>query len=98
MLSPTGCEQVAVVIAAALTKPETLGRPFACWTLDRLTAYLNEPKGIAIQRSRIDDRLIREGLRWRRQETWFGARLDPAFAEKRGRLKRSTRRRRRAVS
>jgi transposase len=91
-------EQVAAVIAAALTKPETLGLPFACWTLDRLTAYLNEHKGIAIQRSRIDEILIREGLRWRRQETWFGTRLDPAFAEKRGRLKRSTRHRQRAAS
>ena len=91
-------EQVVAVIAAALTKPETLGLPFACWTLDRLTAYLHEHKGIAIQRSRIDDILIREGLRWRRQETWFGTRLDPAFAENRRRLKRSTRPRRRAAS
>ena len=89
-------EQVAAVIAAALTRPDTLGLPFACWTLDRLTAYLNE-KGIAIRRSRIDEILIREGLRWRRQETWFGARVDPAFAEKRGRSRRSTPHRRRAA-
>src|SRR3712207_3731888 len=31
-------KQVAAVIAVALTKPETLGLPFACWTLDRLAA------------------------------------------------------------
>ena len=80
--------QVAAMIA--LTKPEALGRPFACWTLDRLTAYLNEQKGIAIRRSRLDEIFIREGLRWRRQETWFGERVDPAFAEKRERSRRST--------
>jgi hypothetical protein len=42
--------------------------------LDRLQAYLNEHKGIAIKRSRIDDLLIAEGLRWRAQESWFGER------------------------
>ena len=33
------------MIAMALTKPETLGLPFAAWTLDRLAAYLHEHKG-----------------------------------------------------
>lgn len=77
-------EQVGEVIAAALTKPQDLGLPFACWTLDRLEAYLNEVKLIGIKRSRIDEILIGEGLRWRKQETWFGERVDPEFAEKRG--------------
>src|SRR5215212_6568569 len=45
---------------------------------------------IAMQRSRIDEILIREGLRWRKHETWFGERVDPAFAVKRGPSKRST--------
>jgi transposase len=85
-------EQTATVIATALTKPEALGLPFAAWTLDRLAAYLHEHKGITMQRSRIDEILLHEGMRWRRHETWFGERVDPAFAEKRGRLKRSTRR------
>jgi transposase len=83
-------EQVATVIATALTKPETLGLPFAAWTLDRLAAYLHEEKGITMQRSRLDEVLIQEGLRWRKHETWFGERVDPAFAEKRGRSRRST--------
>ena len=78
-------EQVSVVLACALTDPEQLGLPFASWTLDRLEAYLNEQKGIAIKRSRIDDLLLAEGLRWRTQEGWFGARVDPDFARKRGR-------------
>ncbi len=88
-------EQVGEIIAAALTNPQKLGLPFASWTLDRLEAYLNETKGIPIKRSRIDDLLLREGLRWRKQETWFGERVDPEFAEKRGLSRSSTRSRRR---
>jgi transposase len=76
-------EQVSELIAAVLTTPQDLGLPFACWTLDRLVAYLSEQKGITMKRSRIDEILIAEGLRWRQQETWFGERVDPAFAEKR---------------
>ena len=90
--------EVAEVIATSLTPPEQLGLPFASWTLDRLEAYLNEQKGIAIKRSRIDDLLLAEGLRWRTQETWFGERVDPEFAKKRGVLKNSTRVHLRGVS
>jgi transposase len=81
---------VAAVIATALTSPRRLGLPFASWTLDRLAAYLLEHKSIAMRRSRIDEILLKEGLRWRRQETWFGERVDPEFAEKRGASRRST--------
>ncbi|SRR5579883_2046304 len=91
-------EQVAEVIALALSDPQTLNLPFACWTLDRLEAYLNEEKGIPIKRSRIDELLIAEGLRWRHQETWFGERVDPDFAEKRGASKGSIRARLKIVS
>ncbi len=83
-------EQVATVIATALTDPKTLDLPFGSWTLDRLATYLNEHKTIAIKRSRIDEILLSEGLRWRRHETWFGERVDPAFAEKRGGSRPST--------
>jgi transposase len=75
-------EQVATLIATALTAPRTLGLPFAAWTLDRLAAYLHEHSGIAMKRSRIDEILLQEGLRWRKHETWFGERVDPEFAEK----------------
>jgi transposase len=84
-------EQVGEVIGASLTKPDTLGLPFGSWTLDRLQAYLNEVKELPIKRSRIDEILLAEGLRWRQQETWFGERVDPAFAEKRGPSSPSTR-------
>jgi transposase len=83
-------EQRAEVIAAALTKPDTLGLPFASRTPDRLQAYLGEHEGIGIKRTRIDEILIAEGLRWRKQETWFGRKVDPEFAAKRGRSESST--------
>jgi transposase len=82
---------VGEVVAASLTKPGALGLPFGSWTLDRLQAYLNEERGIPIKRTRIDELLLAEGLRWRTQETWFGERVDPAFAEKRGPSSPSTR-------
>ena len=75
-----GPEVVGEVLATALTKPDGLGLPFACWTLDRLAAYLNEARGITIKRSRIDELLVAEGLRWRTQETWFGERAQPPGA------------------
>ncbi len=90
-------DQRSEVIATALTNPLELDQPFASWTLDRLQVYLNEHKDIGIKRSRIDELLIAEGLRWRAQETWFSEKavleneqanseppLDPEFAQKRG--------------
>jgi transposase len=91
-------DEVASVIATALTAPRSLNLPFAAWTLDRLVAYLHEHKGVAMKRSRIDEILLQEGLRWRKQETWFGERVDPQFAKKRARLRRSIRRHLRAAS
>jgi transposase len=94
--------EVGTVIAAALSAPRSLGLPFASWTLDRLASYLLEQKAITMRRSRIDEILLHEGLRWRRQGSKhcferFGERADPAFAEKRGGSRRSTPRRPRAA-
>jgi len=91
-------EEVGAVIAASLTKPDDLGLPFGSWTLDRLAAYLAEALDIPMKRSRIGELLQAEGLRWRTQETWFGARPDPTFAEKRGPSSPSTPIRPRGVS
>jgi transposase len=74
-------EVVGEIVATALTDPKTLDLPFGCWTIRRLAAYLNEEKGIPIQRSRLDDLLLAEGLRWRTQETWFGERATLERAE-----------------
>ena len=76
-------EQRSAVITAALTRPAELGLPFACWTLDRLVAYLSD-HGIAMRRSRISEIFIREGLKWRHEETWFGERSIPTSPKKGG--------------
>ncbi len=89
-------EERGAVITAALRRPTELGLPFAAWTLDRLAAYLGE-RGIGMRRSRVGEVLLAEGLKWRQEETWFGARVDPDFARKRGRSSGSTPRRRRAA-
>jgi transposase len=85
-----GPEDVGAVIQAALTRPQELGLPFASWTLDRLVAYLSEEKGVGMGRTRVAEVLSAEGLRWRKQEGWFGERVDPEFAAKRGRSSAST--------
>ncbi len=77
-------EQIAVVIQTALTQPEEQEQPFASWTLDRLETSINEMKGIPIKGSRISEIFLAEGLGWRHEETWFGERVDPDFAQKRG--------------
>jgi transposase len=89
-------EERSAVITAALSRPAELGLPFASWTLDRLVTYLGE-RGIGMRRSRVSEVLLAEGLKWRQEETWFGARVDPDFARKRGRLSSSTPRHRRAA-
>jgi transposase len=91
-------EQAGEVVALSLTDPRSLDLPFASWTLDRLTAYLHDVRRLPMSRARIGKLLVAEGLRWRTQETWFGERVDPAFAEKRGPSSPSTRPRLRVVS
>src|SRR3954462_5483204 len=89
-------EERSAVITAALSRPAELNLPFASWTLDRLVAYLSE-QGIGMKRGRVGEVLQAEGLKWRQEETWFGARVDPNFAEKRGPSSSSTLRRQRAA-
>jgi transposase len=91
-------ELVGAIVATALTHPKTVGVPFASWTLDRLVAYLSEHQGITMKRSRLGEILLSEGLRWRKQEAWFGERVDPDFAEKRGPSNTATRLLQREVS
>jgi transposase len=91
-------EQVGVMVATALTKPADLGQAFGCWTIQRLARYLHEDQGMGIKPSRLHEILQAEGLRWRTHETWFGARVDPDFAQKRGRSRPSAARRQPAAS
>src|SRR6266487_4856210 len=77
-------ENKARVLEAALTRPKDLNLGFTCWTFERLAAYVKEQLGMQMKKTRIFEILQEEGLRWRKQETWFGERLDPEFAQKRG--------------
>ncbi|HEY3992634.1 MAG TPA: helix-turn-helix domain-containing protein [Ktedonobacteraceae bacterium] len=73
----------ARVIATALSSPKNLGLPFASWTMERLACYLHE-QGIRMGKTRMFEILQEEGLRWRKQEGWFGQRVDPDFARAKG--------------
>ena len=59
--------------------------------MDRLQVSLGEEKALAMKRSRISEILVEEGLRWRKQETWFGERVDPDFAKKKPGVRRMVR-------
>jgi transposase len=85
-------EVKAQIIAAALTHPRDVGRQFNCWTFERLAVYVREVLGFSIKKTRIFEILHEEGLRWRQQESWFGERVDPDFAKKRGPSSGSARR------
>jgi transposase len=84
-------ENKARVLEAALTRPSDLNLGFSSWTFERLAAYVREQLGLTMKKTRIFEILQEEGLRWRKQETWFGERLDPDFAKKRGLSKPSDR-------
>jgi transposase len=76
---------VSEIIQTALSRPQDLGEEGdTTWTLDRLVDDLHRVKGIRMKRSRISEIFIAEGLSWRHEETWFGDRVDPDFAKKRG--------------
>lgn len=77
-------EVTGQIVATALTPPQTLGQAFASWTYERLAIYLAEQRQVRMKKTRIFEILQAEGLRWRHQETWFGERVDPDFAQKRG--------------
>ena len=81
---------VSEIIQTALSKPQEVGEDYAMWTLDRLVEHRQRVKGIRMKRSRISEIFLAEGLSWRHDETWFGERADPDFAQKRGPLKPST--------
>jgi transposase len=76
----------------ALQKPRSLGYPFALWTLERLQTAFREREDIHLSDSTIWTWLDEEGLKWKRQQSWFrdAAKQDPQFAEKRGPSSRPT--------
>lgn len=82
-------EDKARIIATALSDPSEVGESYASWTFERLASHVQEKLGIPMKKTRVFELLQAEGLRWRKQETWFGERVDPDFAQKRGLSKRS---------
>jgi transposase len=74
------------LINLALQKPNSLGYPFALWTLERLQTAFKERKEIHLSDSTIWEWLADEGLVWKRQQSWFHEpeKHDPEFVEKRG--------------
>lgn len=78
----------SALVALAVQKPESLGYPYALWTLERLQSAFDERHGVHLSDSTIWEWLAAEGLQWRQQQSWFREveQLDPHFAEKRGPL------------
>lgn len=74
------------VIELARKKPGSVGRPFGLWTLERLQVAFQEQEGVHLSKSTIWEWLDREGLEWKRQESWFedSEHQDPEFVPKRG--------------
>ena len=74
------------LINLALQKPDSLGYPFHLWTLMRLQRAFEEREGMHLSDSTIWEWLDAEGLKWKRQQSWFhdAEKHDPEFTEKRG--------------
>lgn len=74
------------LLSLALQKPRSLGYPHELWTLERLQVAFRERHGIHLSDSTIWTWLDEEGLKWKRQQSWFHdvEIHDPEFAEKRG--------------
>lgn len=84
---PTHTQTVrSSLISLALQKPDSLGYPFALWTLERLQRAFKEREGVHLSDSTIWEWVTAEGLKWKRQQSWFheAEKHDPQFVEKRG--------------
>jgi len=76
----------SALLDLALQKPRNLGYPFELWTLERLQRAFKERQGVHLSDSTIWTWVEEEGLRGRKQESWFKEpeKHDPEFAKKRG--------------
>ena len=64
-------EGIAVIVAAATTRPEKLGLPFTCWSLRKLAAYLaGGTPPLRIGRERLRQILHARGISFQRTRTW----------------------------
>ena len=70
-------DDIAVIVAAATTRPERLGLPFTHWSLRKLAAYLaGSPHPVPIGRERLRQILHARGISFQRTRTWKESR-DP---------------------
>jgi transposase len=68
---------IQVIVTAATTRPEKLGRPFTRWSLRKLAAYLADgPAPVRIGRERLRQILHARGISFQRTRTWKESR-DP---------------------
>jgi transposase len=76
----------SALIGLALQKPQSLGYSFALWTLERLQCAFEERYDTHLSDSTIWTWMEAEGLKWKRQQSWFheAEQHDPEFVEKRG--------------
>jgi transposase len=76
----------SALIGLALQKPQSLGYPFVLWTLERLQRAFEERYDTHLSDSTIWTWMEAEGLKWKRQQSWFheAEQHDPEFVEKRG--------------
>jgi transposase len=65
-------EDVKVIVAAAITRPEKLGLPFTHWSVRKLAAYLagDAPRRVLIGRERLRQILHERGISFQRTRTW----------------------------
>lgn len=64
-------EDAAYVLNIARTKPPELSLPFALWTMDDLTRYIEKHHTKALSRTTLWTILHRNGFRWKEQRSWF---------------------------
>jgi len=85
-------EVKSALIALAIQKPSGLGYPFELWTLERLQRAFEERNHTHLSDSTIWEWLDAEGLKWKRQQSWFHnvEKSDPEFVEKWGASSRPT--------
>jgi transposase len=65
-------DDVKVIVAAAITRPEKLGLPFTCWSLRKLAAYLaaGTTRPVPVERERLRQILHARGISFQRTRTW----------------------------
>ena len=63
-------QDIEVIVTAARTRPEKLGRPFTRWSLRKLAAYLADRPEPMIGRERLRQILHARGISFQRTRTW----------------------------